>query len=151
MAALLPPKFRRFAHRNALKDERGVAAIEFAMVCPILVMLLLGIICYGIEFGIMHSVQELASTAARASVGGLSDTERESIARSTVASALPNYQLLRADKLTVNFSVDPANSQLYRVKLRYDPSYIGFQAFSGLIAIANEPFERDAVVRRGGY
>src|SRR5689334_21418066 len=61
-------------------DVSGVAAIEFAVVFPLFLLIILAIIGYGSYLGAAHSVAQLAADAARASVAGLSDTERASIA-----------------------------------------------------------------------
>lgn len=62
---------RRFPPRDGgdeLRGERGVAALEFALVLPILVMLLLGIVEYGMIFGdqlaLTHAAREGARLAA---------------------------------------------------------------------------------------
>ena len=56
--------------------ERGASAVEFAIVGPVFVLLMMGMIAYGIYFGAVHSVQQLAADAARASVAGLDESER---------------------------------------------------------------------------
>lgn len=54
----------------------ATSAIEFALVAPVLLLLLFGIIGYGYILGVYHGVQQIAAEAARASVSGLNDTER---------------------------------------------------------------------------
>lgn len=52
------------------RGREGVAAVEFALVGPILVLLLIGIVVYGGWFLMAQSVQALASEGARAAIGG---------------------------------------------------------------------------------
>ena len=57
------------------------AAVEFAIVGPVLLLLMSGIFTYGGYFLTAHTVQQLANDAARASIAGLDDTERLALAR----------------------------------------------------------------------
>jgi len=45
-------------------DAAGTSAVEFAMLAPIFVLLLPGMVAYGIYFGASHSVQQIAADAA---------------------------------------------------------------------------------------
>src|SRR3546814_9175157 len=56
-------------------DRRGAVIVEMALVLPLLVTLLLGLVCYGQYFLIAHSVQQIANDAARATIGGLTRSE----------------------------------------------------------------------------
>ena len=75
-------------YRRAKTAREGAAAVEFALVGPILVFLLIGIVVYGGWFLMAQSVQALASEGARAAVGGLDSAERESLARTDYGKAL---------------------------------------------------------------
>jgi len=59
-----------------LHDRRGASAVEFALVAPLFVLLLCGICVYAVWFLLAISVQSLATESARASLGGLDDSER---------------------------------------------------------------------------
>ena len=48
--------------------EKGAVAVEFALIAPLLIALVFGIISFGYLFGVSHSVQQLAAEAARVSV-----------------------------------------------------------------------------------
>src|SRR3546814_13515496 len=56
-------------------DRRGAVIVEMALVLPLLVTLLLGLVCYGQYFLIAHRVQPIANDAARATLGGLTSDE----------------------------------------------------------------------------
>lgn len=62
---------RTFGHGPSARrrGREGVAAVEFALVGPILVLLLIGIVVYGGWFLMAQSVQALASEGARAAIG----------------------------------------------------------------------------------
>jgi Flp pilus assembly protein TadG len=46
-------------------DTAGTSAVEFAMLAPLFILLLLGMVAYGIYFGASHWVQQIAADAAR--------------------------------------------------------------------------------------
>lgn len=54
--------------RARLKDERGVAALEFAIVAQLLMILLYGMLSYGFVFALQHNLNQAASEAARATL-----------------------------------------------------------------------------------
>ena len=55
-------------HRRRPRGERGAAAVEFALVVPVLVALLLGILDYGMIFTDSVSVRNGVREAARKGV-----------------------------------------------------------------------------------
>ncbi|RVD33089.1 pilus assembly protein, partial [Mesorhizobium sp. M4A.F.Ca.ET.020.02.1.1] len=55
-------------------DAVGTTAVEFAMLAPLFILLLLGMVAYGIYFGASHSVQQIAADAARTAIAGLNQT-----------------------------------------------------------------------------
>ncbi|MFP7570268.1 TadE/TadG family type IV pilus assembly protein [Marivita sp. S2033] len=102
----LPNNFWRF-----YKDQSGAVAIEFVLIGPLLFTLLLGIITVGYFMGVSHSVLQLASGAARASVAGLDQAERATLVNTYLSEAHTRYPLLTTDGLvpTVTFEgSDPA-------------------------------------------
>lgn len=82
------------------RDQSGAVAIEFVLIAPLLFALLFGIITLGYFMGVSHSVHQLASGAARASVAGLDQIERQSLADTYLAQAGARYPLLIASGLT---------------------------------------------------
>jgi Flp pilus assembly protein TadG len=132
-------------------DTRGVAAIEFALVAPVFFLLLLGIAAYGIYFSALSSLQELTADAARASVAGVSDSERQSIVDDYVAQSSPNYQLLNKHPITVTAAAFPGDATRYTVTLETDISNLPLQGTSGIFPMPSAIISRTAVVRIGGY
>jgi Flp pilus assembly protein TadG len=54
-------------HRSTRsRDERGASAVEFALVLPILVLFLFGIITYGYMFSVRQALTQAAAEGARA-------------------------------------------------------------------------------------
>lgn len=133
------------------RDRSGVAAIEFAIVGPLFFMVLLGILIFGIYFGTVHSVQQLAAEAARASVQGLTDVERAQLAQTQVSSIVGSYPLIDPNYLNVSAATSPSDANLFNVSISYDTSRSIVFAFEGLIPMPPKTIARSAVVRRGGY
>lgn len=134
-----------------LRDRSGVAAIEFAIVGPLFFIVLLGALIFAIYFGTVHSVQQLAAEAARATVQGLSETERAELAKTQVASIVGSYPLIDPSYLTVNAATSATDANLFNVSISYDASRSIVFAFEGLIPMPPKTIARSAVVRRGGY
>ncbi|MCP4562470.1 MAG: pilus assembly protein [Bosea sp.] len=141
---------RSFIRRLRI-DSSATTAVEFAFIAPILLMLLFGIIGYGHAFGVYHGVQQLAAEAARASVAGLDDAERERLARDFITRSIGSYAFLEPNKLTVRTSALGAPSPSFEVTVVYDYSDSIFNRLSSIVALPMPIVERRAVVQRGGY
>jgi Flp pilus assembly protein TadG len=133
---------------NFRRDERGVAAIEFAFVGPILIVLMFAIVCYGGYFWIAHAVQQLANDSARAAISGLDDAERRSLAQSSLSAGMSDYGYLKPTAAAV--TVVRTNQKL-SIKVVYDASSSGFWGMSKLVPMPSSTIERSAAVRLGGY
>lgn len=95
------PRGRFFNSLRAFRvGENGAVAVEFALIAPLLIALVFGIISFGYLFGVSHSVQQLAAEAARVSVKGLQYKERKELAEEYVDNAKMRYPLLRQEAIT---------------------------------------------------
>ncbi len=116
--------------------ERGTAMIEFAMVVPIMLMVIFGIVAFGIYFAGLIAVTHAAAEGARASVAGLSTSERQSLAESAAETTFSTYApFLDQSHVNVATEADPSDATRYRVSVSYDfSSYdvAGMGAFLGL-------------------
>lgn len=137
--------------RAWLGSERGTAAIEFAICLPVFLLIVFGLMAYGIYLGAAHSVEQLAADAARASVAGLSDGERTSIARDHVALHAPDYPLLTASDVSVEAGPSPNDATQFRVLVRFDSSELPIWVMSGLVPMPSQVIERTSTIKRGGY
>ena len=87
-------------------DSTGSMAVEFALLCPVLVVLLMGIVSYGSWLWLAQSMQGIASEAARASIAGVSDAEREALARAEVAVHTPGLFQVAPSDVVVEVDTD---------------------------------------------
>jgi Flp pilus assembly protein TadG len=138
----------RCIRRGLPGGDSGAAAVEFAIVGPMLIVLLMGIASYGGYFWLAHSVQQLANDSARAAMGGLDDTERQSLAKSSLDAGLANYAYLKPPAASVTVASQP---QQIAITVNYDASGSPFWALGALIPMPPSLIRRQAVVRLGGY
>ena len=136
--------------RNLIDCKGGAALIEFALVFPLLLVMLLGILAYGIYFGAAHSTAQLAAEAARATVAGLSDSERTSLAEIYIANHAASYPVLDASKITVEAAAKPGDPNEFLVAIRYDASELPIWHFAAFLPLPSKTIERPATVKRGG-
>jgi Flp pilus assembly protein TadG len=140
--------------RRAIAFHRaasGASALEFAIILPVFLVVVLGTLTYGIYFGSVHSVEQLAADAARASIAGLSDTERNLLATQYIATSAADYPLIDPTKLTVEAAASPADSSQFRVSVRFDASGLPIWIMSNFVPMPDRVIERTSVVKRGGY
>jgi Flp pilus assembly protein TadG len=154
-AALFDLKPLRVAcgHRVAtmILNRSGASALEFAIVLPVFLLIVLGILTYGIYLGSVHSVEQLAADAARASVAGLSDSERVQIATQHVTTNAGGYPLLNASKIAVEAGASPSDASQFCVMVRFDASDLPIWIMSGIVPMPDRVIERTSIIKRGGF
>jgi Flp pilus assembly protein TadG len=133
---------------NLLKDRRGTSAVEFALIAPFLLLVLAGILAYGSIFATSLSLQQLAAETARATIGGLSDSERQSLAQAQLASLKDSYPMLDSTKLTFVFDAG-SGSELSRITLRYDMTSHPAWALDKLLPLPASPLTYSMIITDG--
>ncbi|NNM74284.1 pilus assembly protein [Enterovirga sp. DB1703] len=121
------------------------------MVAPLLMALLLGTVLYGYVLLVHHGVQQLAAEAARSAVAGLSDAERDALARNFVRDNAAAYGILDPSQLQVSSEIGPPPSAVIRISLSYDMTRSAVYRLSSLIPLPSPIVRRSAAVQRGGY
>ena len=110
--------YRNF--RDLARCRAGTSAIEFAIVSPLLILLLFGMVAYGIYLGASHSIQQIAADAARTAVAGLDQNERISLADSYIDHNAAAYPFVDKAKLALDIRDNPADANEFTVAIRYD-------------------------------
>jgi Flp pilus assembly protein TadG len=110
---------RRGESRRLLRDARGAALIEMALVLPVLMMLVMGIIVFGEWLSCANALQQSANEGARASLSGLTQEERALTARQTVTDSLSHYDGIDQRKVVIGVQDDGAT---VKVTVDYDMS-----------------------------
>jgi Flp pilus assembly protein TadG len=113
-------RFESSRLRRLARCRRGASAVEFAILLPLFLVLVFGIVVFGAYFTMVHGVQQLAAEAARSSVAGLSEAERVSLAESYITANAGSYPLLQPARLSV--SAATSGSDVFVVTVNYDAS-----------------------------
>lgn len=133
-----------------VRDVNGASAVEMAIVFPVFLTVLLGIMAYGIYFGAAHSVQQLAADAARASVAGLNAQERLTLTQTYITNNADKYALINRNNLSVTALPSRSNPNDFVVTVSYDASQLPIWNFSSFVPLPAQRIERVSVIRRGG-
>jgi Flp pilus assembly protein TadG len=128
---------KRVEHRLT-DDGHGAVLVEAAIVLPIVIALLLGIVTYAAWFMAAHSLQEAANDAARAALAGVDGEERQQLVDESIAKSVVNTGTLNSDFVTVTTAQDDA---YYSVSLRYEAGQ------SALFSHALIPLPADTILR----
>lgn len=128
--------------------RRGVAALEFALVMPVFLLMLAGMVVWGGWLWMAHGVQSLAAEGARAALAGLDADERTDLARAYIDAEAEGVIGLPPDRAQVEVESDAA---AIRVWVRYDVSGHPVLLLASLVPAPPSLIERSAVVRTGGY
>ena len=147
-AASPPVRARALSLRRFARARGGTAAVEFAILAPLLLLILFGILFWGVYFLMAHSMQQLANDSARAALAGLSDTERQQLATDCLASELPTYGFLNPKLVQLSYA---DQSQVMTVNLAYDASASPIFALSGVLPMPSASIVKTASVQLGGY
>jgi hypothetical protein len=131
--------------RSLGKNCEGTAAIEMALVAPVFLLIIFGMIVYGSWFSLAQSVQSLATESARASIGGLDPAERQSLALAYIDAQTSPSGLDRND-------IDPVidvSASVTRVSIRLDITGHPVMALCQFIPSPPRVIERSAVIMSG--
>jgi len=147
----------RFAHRIRQDDHRprglwanraGTAVIEFALVCPVLLLLLLGALSYGWYFYTVHTLQQITGDVARAALPGLTASERLSLAQSQLTADLQGAHQINTAQLALAVT-STAND--VTVTLTYNLTNNPFSGFSQIVPLPAQTVICSAIIKVGGF
>ncbi len=134
-------------YRKAFHDAGGATVVEFAMIAPLLLLMLAGIVDYGAYFSTAHAVQQMANDAARSAIAGSTAAQRLSLAEGILNSEHGNYGFMTAGH--TDLAMDEENT-VVTVSLTFTPDNKGFDLVPlppGMPATIT----RTASIVRGGY
>jgi Flp pilus assembly protein TadG len=130
---------------------RATSAVEFALVMPLFLMLVFGIVVYGSYLAVVHGVQQLAAEAARSSIAGLTETERSSLAQSYVTTNAASYPLIVPTNLAVNAATSASDANVFVVTVNYNAAGMFIFSLPTFVPAPATQISRSAAIPRGGY
>jgi Flp pilus assembly protein TadG len=147
---MCPNQPKRRILQHLLGDRSATSAVEFAILSPLFLIFVMGIIAYGIYFGASHSVQQNESDAARTAIAGLSETERRSLAIDYVNRNAGGYPFIDPHKLTIEVGDNTADGSQFVVSLRYDARDLPIWNLVAGLPMPNMTITTRTAIRIGG-
>ncbi len=134
--------------RTFSRDRKGTSAVEFALVAPFLLLLVAAILAYGSIFATSLSLQQMAAETARATIGGLSDAERLSLAQAKFNDISDRFPML--DGAKVSFAFDNGGAgKVSRLTFSYDMTGHPAYALDKLLPLPASPLTYSLIVTDG--
>jgi Flp pilus assembly protein TadG len=130
--------------------RRGATAVEFAMLLPVFLALVFGIVIFGSYLAVVHGLQQLAAEAARSSIAGMSASERSSIANSYVSTNVGTYPLITANKVSVSAATSPSDPNVFVVTVTYNASGMFIYSLP-FVPAPSSTIVRSAAIPFGGF
>lgn len=137
--------------RRVLACDKGMAALEFALIAPALLMLVFAIIIYSFWFSALLGVRHAAAEGARAAMAGLSVAERSTLARDRAQAVIDGYGSLLASGSTPQIDAVPDGTGLFKVSVRYDMSGSPLLRYAAFIPMPSTSLDATVIVTNGSY
>jgi len=130
--------------------QSGVAAVEFAILTPVFLLMLMGMLAYGVYFGAAHSVQQIAADAARTSIAGLNADERNTLVGAFITRNAKDYVFIDASKVSFSIGDKPDDASQYLVTIRYDASGLPIWSLNIPLPSPGMVIHYSSTIRKGG-
>ncbi len=137
--------------RRMLACDKGMAALEFALIAPALLMLVFAIIIYSFWFSALMGVRHAAAEGARAAMAGMSTVERTALARDRAQAVIDGYGSLLASGAAPQIEAGADGTGMFRVSVRYDMSGSPLLRYAAFIPMPSTALDATVVVTNGSY
>ena len=131
--------------------DKGMAALEFALLAPALLMLAFAIIIYAFWFSALMGVRHAAAEGARAAMAGLSTAERTSLARTRAQAVIDGYGSLLASGGAPQIEAGADGTGMFRVAVRYDMSGAALMRYASFVPMPSTSLAATVSVTNGSY
>lgn len=138
------------SNNQFVSDRRGTSAVEFALIVPVFLLILFGLVAYGVYFGAANSVQQLAADAARASIAGLDEDERRKLAASYISDNASGYMLLDGSHVSVDVTSGERSRSQFDVSISYDAERLPIWNMHIPLPLPGKVIRRSSTIRIGG-
>ena len=132
------------------RNSSGTSAVEFAILMPVFLLLLTGMLAYGIYFSAAHSLQQLAADAVRTAIAGLDEAERNELVGDFLAANADSYALIDPARLSATIGDKPGDPDHYRVVLTYDARDLPIWNLYPPLPLPSQQIAFSSTIRRGG-
>ena len=133
-----------------LGDRRGTAVVEFAILTPVFLLMLTGMLAYGVYFGAAHALRQLAADAARTAIAGRTAAERDQLVEAYLAANAATYALIDPQRLDHAVGDSVADPNQYEVRLTYDATDLPIWNLYPPLPLPGKVMAFGATIRRGG-
>ena len=133
-----------------MRDMRATAAIEFAILTPVFLLMLTGMMAYAIYFGAANSIQQLTADAARTAIAGLDLAERNTLVDAFLTNNAGEYLLIDQAKVSFTIGDKPGDPTQYLVTVRYDASDLPIWNLYLPLPLPSPVISYTSTIRRGG-
>lgn len=134
--------------RHLARNQDGASAVEFAIIAPVFILMIVGVLAYGIYFGAANSVQQIAADAARTSIAGLSATERNTLVAAFIENNAGGYVFIDPEEVDFSIGDDAADPNQYKVTVTYDASQLPIWALP--VPMPGKIISYTSTIRLGG-
>ena len=140
----------RRQERTLSKDDSGTAVIEFAILTPVYLLMLTGMLAYGIYFGAVHALEQLAADAARTAIAGRNASERDLLVTQYLTRNAGTYMLIDPARLVHVIGDSVTDPNQFEVRLSYDASLLPIWSLYPPLPLPGTSLVSGATIRRGG-
>lgn len=131
-------------------DPRATSAVEFALIAPVFLLLMLGMIGYGIYFGASNSVQQIAADAARTAIAGIDQSERQTLANLYIQRNAAGYAFIDPQNLAVDVRDSQNDANQFVVAVSYDAKHLPIWSLFPKLTMPGSTIRRSSTIRIGG-
>ncbi|MCB1470399.1 MAG: pilus assembly protein [Rhizobiaceae bacterium] len=149
-ACLGSKSYRERTLRNVGRCDAGTAAIEFAIIAPIFLFMVIGMIAYGIYFGASHSIAQISADAARVALAGLDENERQQLVNDFIQRNANDYVFVDAANLLVNAHDNVQDGTQFVVAVSYQAADLPIWNLLSGLPLPQTTILRQSTIRVGG-
>ena len=131
--------------------EQGLAALEFALLAPALLMLVFAVVLYSFYFAALMGVRHAAIEGARAAVAGLSTAERTALAQDRAQAVISGYGTLLAAGGGPVVTAGPDATGTFRVRVSYNMSGSPMMRYAAFVPMPSPTVSTSVIVTNGSY
>jgi Flp pilus assembly protein TadG len=133
------------------RSTAGLAAVEFALLAPALLMLIFAIIIYSLYFAAYMGVRQATVEGARAAVTGMSTSERSQLAIAQATSVLSGYGSLMGTSAPPVITAQEQGTGLFRVTVTYNISSSPLLKYGSFLPMPSSTITCQVTVANGSY